>query len=657
MPARRAALLGLLLAACGALAWNRVRVQEPVVAPAPPAAHAPRLEDLSPAAQPGRVADAALVLGDFRSTLQGQTDAWLRDLGVDVQIATLALADVPIAQLAPRVFALRHIGESAPTGGILILLDPARQEARIEVSYALEGALPDAFVGRIAADQLAPYVSYHTAGMAVMDVVHELKDFVYLRAIQGGLALGQAYRERPEFREKERFLSGGAGAEVALSDIPVDRDFKARVPDARRARYAPSSDPLESVEAFLRVGRDMAGDPSLELFTPGSQCMSRGYPFAPFEQLERLRIMQASKPFTAIVRGDRAVVTSKRPAHAFVPILLHRIEGTWRVDLVETWKNLFFDGNGDYNLVNSNNPYAFGLAAYGNAPAYDVAALDLAGAPLAEVMEHLGQQKSAMAEYWLAELQFRNCFLSVDAFNHYEEALKRAPHDPLFQQVLGDRARYVGFYDLAVSAYSKLGPEGYIPIALTYREQGDYKRAAAWVRRAVQRNPYDTAALRLLRDVLGQAHDAGSREVDAQLAALGRDPTHKDLPLEVSFDPARPALHIDDTTQVGKTAVYDYSFFSVTLANPSARPVQITKVVLASAGTGSRSGLGDIKRYWSYPSGAPRLAPGESVRLDRTWGFTVDTPHEQLSYIFDVCWKGDGDVEQCGSHRLDLFAL
>src|SRR5678815_2743810 len=78
-----------------------------------------------------------------------------------------------------------------------------------------------------------------------------------------------------------------------------------------------------------------------------------------------------------IVQDDYAVATSKRPGRGFVPILLHREDGLWRIDLVETWKNLFFDSNGNYFLRNSNTPYAFALKQFGSGQWYNLRAMDL----------------------------------------------------------------------------------------------------------------------------------------------------------------------------------------------------------------------------------------------------------------------------------------
>ena len=665
---RRTRVLLILLLLTGAAAWNSLRVEQEEraatsaekarasSATAPGAPSDPSA--LSLESYPGAVADSAQTLSHFSDTLTWQAKTFMEDLGVEVHVVTLAAREQTSEALAAKVFGLRHVGEKAPTGGILVLLNPARREARIEVSYGLEPVLPDALVGRIAEDQLAPYAAYHFAGMAVMDALHFLKDFTAQQAIEGRLALDEEYRGRPYYAERTRFLSGGAGATVKVpnAEALAGRDFKTRVAEAPRARYAPGRDPLASAEALLRVQEDLAGDPSLELFTAGSQCMRRGYPVAPYEELERARTLIASKPWRVIEQGDRAVVSSDRPAPGFVPVLLVREEGLWRVDLVETWKNLFFGRDGNYSLKNSNNPYAFGLVAFGRGSFHAVAPWEFGDAPLEQVVAALEAKGGALSEFLLGEVLFCNCFLALDALRHYEEAARLGPAAPLIHETLARRAEYLGFFDLAIEAYSRLEDAALLDVARVYALKGEPAQAVSSARRAVELNPYDRDTLEALGGYLAAAGDpAGAKEIEAKLAALAASPERKDLPIGIRFDPPAPTLEIDAPTLVGTTKVYDHSHFAVTIENPTGRAVQIVRVSLRSAGTGDESGLGDIKGYWSYPAPGNRIPPGESIRFDKTWGFTSDTRNEQLSYWFDVCWRGDGDVRQCRSERLDMF--
>jgi tetratricopeptide (TPR) repeat protein len=383
--------------------------------------------------------------------------------------------------------------------------------------------------------------------------------------------------------------------------------------------------------------------------------MLESSPYAPFEQLERLERAEASKPLRVRVQGDHAVADSDRPAHGFVPILLERRDGRWRVDLVETWKNLFFDSKGDYHQKNNNHPYAFALDRFDAGGRYGVEPWQLATGDLAAVRRTLVQRGRAFDEYLLAELLYRNCWLPIDALSHYERAIELSPHNWLFNETLAGRAAFVGFHDLAASAYAELGSAGLLWLAQAQRAAGDGDAAIASARRALERDPYWIEAHDLLRALLEAKGDqSGARAEQARADAIRSDPRRPGAALTIAFDPPYPVLHSDAPTKVGDTDVYDHSYFAATLANPSGRAVEIESAILISDGTAERSGLGDIKDYWRYPSGSHRLRAGESVKFARTWGFTVKTGHQQLRYVFDVCWKADGE-RQCRDYRVDLF--
>jgi uncharacterized protein len=649
---RRLALLLVLLAlACAAaLWWHFGRETEPV-----PAA-APALAADDPGLPHPRVHDAAGILAPFGTRLGRMTDDFFQDLGIDVHVVTLGEAG-PIEAQSERVFRERGIGASAPTGGLLLLLNPVSRQARIEVGYSLEGGLTDLHMGRLARDQLAPYASYASAGMAAMDVLHYLRDQVYLAAIAGDIQLGEEFRRRPAFAPYERFYSGGAGARTRLSDVPIDADLKRPVPPERRARYAPSPDVKESVAAFLRATADLAGDPTLPLFTEGSRLMRAQYPLAPFEELKRLERIDASLPLVYRIEGDFAVATSDEPAAGFVPILLHREDGLWRVDLVETWKNLFFDPDGNYRLWNSNTPYRFGLGEFGKGRHQDIAPLPLAGGTIASELARLEERDDVLSTLRRAEIWLRNVFVFPRALADYEKAVQAAPKDPLVVQTLADRALYLGFPELAIPALRAAGPGHELTLAEAYHVDGNPEEANAWVARALDEDPYNLHALNW-RQYLADRH--GSEEEQqvarAAIALVASNPRKPVNPVWLRFEPEQPRFHPDTTIESDGVTVHDHSRFGVTMTNTSARPVVIESVRLTSQGTAAASGLGDVKDYWDYPSGGRRLAPGESVRFDKLWGFTVDTGHEHVRYSFRCCWHGEGEtVRQCRVQWVDVL--
>jgi tetratricopeptide (TPR) repeat protein len=433
------------------------------------------------------VEDRAGRIGAFERPIRYFADAMREQLGIDLRVVTLHQPGEDIEGLAERTFRELGVGDGAPTGGILVLLEVADSRARIEVSYTLEGVLPDALLSRLARDQLAPYASYSAVGMGVMDVASLLQRRLLAAAASGELVVPRAARDALAGR------SGGGGAQVAVPDVPFDRDLKRRIPDGERTRYAPSADPAESAEAFLRVRRELAGDPTLELFTEGSRVQRARYPFAPFEEWELLAAAEASRPFEIRVDGDHAIAASPRPARNFLPVLLERSGGVWRVDLVETFKSYRIDAQGEWVFWNAATPYA---AIAGERPRLDIAdvvPVDLGGEPIAEALARLEAALASAPElpaperarlhFELAEILYRNAWAVVAAFTHYEEALRLAPQEWLFLDTFARRGSFVGLPELAIPFLERAGPPGWSLAGLLYEEAGrDAEARRAWRR-------------------------------------------------------------------------------------------------------------------------------------------------------------------------------
>jgi tetratricopeptide (TPR) repeat protein len=438
------------------------------------------------------VDDAAELLFPLGTTIEGQCKGTRGDLGIDVRVVTRRAAGEDVAPLAERLFRELGVGEGAPTGGILIVLERDGGQARIEVSYSLEGVLPDVFLSRLARDQLVPYASHRAAGMAVMDVVHFLRNRLLDAAAAGELSLGPALRT-DALSQLLAARSGGAGAQVELPEVPSHAERKRRVPDELRARYAPSADPLESAEAFQRVRRDLVGDPTLELFTEGTRVMRARYPVAPYEELLRVDAFERAHPLRVQVRGDRAFVDTEKPARDFIPILLVREQGLWRIDLVETFKNFFFDEQGMFRLVNLANPYAVFLPGVWARTDDTLTPLPLPE-PLEDAIARLETSAAAGDRYRLAELLMRNCFLFAEAIPLYAEAARLAPGDAKIALTFADRATYLYMPEIAIDAVAALGPRYWSRLAWLHERAGQTELAKSYYRKALDRDPRNTYA-------------------------------------------------------------------------------------------------------------------------------------------------------------------
>ena len=455
-------------------------------------------------AQPARHVDDGLdVLGPFGVVVERQCRGMSDDLGIDVRVVTRRAGDEAVAPLAERTFRELGVGGEAPTGGILILLDADHGAARIEVSYSLEGIFPDVFTSRVARDQLVPYASHHATGMAVMDVLHFLRNRALDGVASGELQLAGALREPDHLSRLLIGHSGGAGAQVVVPEMPSHTEFKRRVPDARRALYAPSQDPMESVAALERTRADLVGDPTLELFTAGSRVMRERYPVAPYEDRLRAEAMQRAEPLELQVHGDLAFVSSRHPVRDFVPVLLVREQGLWRVDLVETFKYFRFDGEGNFRLDNRATPYAVFVP---EARAYyddSLAPIDLEGEPLEAALARLERSNDPESRFQLAELLMRNCFVSAEAIVLYAQAARARPHDPRYVLTFAERATNLGMAEAAIDAVAGLGPAysrnlGWLYELVGEREQAReaYRAALAWN----ARDEYSKSALERLSD-------------------------------------------------------------------------------------------------------------------------------------------------------------
>lgn len=314
---RRALVLLALLAGVAGGGFYMYRLDltpvEPLTTKASPIATPTRTATAQSTAY-ARIDDDAGILAPFVPRLARTADSFHADLGIDIRVITTTAGDESIEAQANAVFEQHQIGREAPVGGLLIVLNPHLASARIEVGYTLEGALTDQHMGRLARDQLAPYASYGAAGMAVMDVMHYLRDHVMLAVAMDRLTMPENLKTTKAYLDFEKFLSGGAGAKAKLASLPIDADLKKVIGAEQRLQYAPSSEPQESVEAFLRATMDLVGDPTLDLFTEGSRLMRKHYPYAPFEELRRLERIELSKPLMLVVQGDYAVATSDRPA-------------------------------------------------------------------------------------------------------------------------------------------------------------------------------------------------------------------------------------------------------------------------------------------------------------------------------------------------------
>ncbi len=148
---------------------------------------------------------------------------------------------------ANRLFREWGIGSDDEDNGVLLLIAMREREARIEVGYGLEGALPDARAGRILDNDLIPYMRQGDVDAAAVTAYRAIAEYVMAEYGQDAASLpeGGVYGQSV-MRELEGEVSVGplVVLGIALLGILLDCIFnRARVTKALM------------MMAFLRGGR------------------------------------------------------------------------------------------------------------------------------------------------------------------------------------------------------------------------------------------------------------------------------------------------------------------------------------------------------------------------------------------------------------------
>jgi uncharacterized protein len=121
----------------------------------------------------GRVIDRANVLSpQIEGQLQAQLEGYERSTGHQLAVLTVpSLEGDPIEDYTLRVVENWKLGKKDKDDGILLFVAVQDRKIRIEVGYGLEGDVPDAFVGRIIRDVMAPAFRQGDLGFGISRAV------------------------------------------------------------------------------------------------------------------------------------------------------------------------------------------------------------------------------------------------------------------------------------------------------------------------------------------------------------------------------------------------------------------------------------------------------------------------------------------------------
>ncbi len=286
---------------------------------------------------PLRIHDrVALMTSEETAGLEAQLDLFFRQFGIDAQALFEAFpAEANLNTVAVERFKRLAVGADAPDQrGILFVYDTTAERLRIEISYALEGQLPDALVGYLIDDHARYLFDAGEPAHAFSLAIRLLTD--RLRSAQ----LGGAFDPQAiAMLRRARYPAGGAGATGAS---PLGREsltaFPAPDANSPQASFAPGQDVETTYRRFLAwLGRGVFEADSA-LFTPDSRAYLAEWPMTP-AYLDRIFVVEYAQRFEIVEAGDHAILYSVSDPF-IAPYLFQRTAEGWQIDLTAGRNNV-----------------------------------------------------------------------------------------------------------------------------------------------------------------------------------------------------------------------------------------------------------------------------------------------------------------------------
>ncbi|MDN3521498.1 TPM domain-containing protein [Halomonas ramblicola] len=227
--------------------------------------------------------------------------------------------------------------------GLLLVLDAAADEVRLEVGHGLEAHYVDAFVAYLEARQMTEFF----AAGRVADGILASTELIVAQAQQAEGELVPAIAG-----------SGGAGARLPAR-LDAGRSAPSDAPLAAEAGAAPR----EVLVAYRRAMEERNDNPALDIYSRATRDMLADWVMTP-AQMDNLARSLASCAVEREVTGDegrRAVLLAPLAERQCPPYFLVREEGAWRLDLATMMRAVRFGRDNSWRL----EPGALGLYGFG----------------------------------------------------------------------------------------------------------------------------------------------------------------------------------------------------------------------------------------------------------------------------------------------------
>ncbi|HSR73122.1 MAG TPA: TPM domain-containing protein [Kiloniellales bacterium] len=292
---------------------------------------------------------AALMSEDQRDRLAEYHAYLTRDHDIDYRVVTARdLGDINRFAVE-RFEAIAQTSRSESGRGLLLVIDAARDLVRLEVSYALEGVYPDAFVAYIEQRQMVPFF----ARGRVADGILAATELIITRAQNAAANAGFE-------TEVWSSASGGAGA---TAPARLDAGPEPIVPRVEMPAQAPAErTPARTLQAYFAAMQARNADPELGIYTPETRRMLRGWVMTPAQMDNVVRTYRACHAEATRFgpAGRYAVIRYLVAERACAPWFFRRTKDGWALDLTMMQRAVRFGRSNAWHFAPGvAHPYRF----------------------------------------------------------------------------------------------------------------------------------------------------------------------------------------------------------------------------------------------------------------------------------------------------------
>lgn len=257
-----------------------------------------------------------------------------------------------IDSLAARMMSDWEIGRKTHgLKGMLFLMALKERLVRFEVGYDIEGIYPDAFVGYIEQDQMAPFFELGRIGDGISATLEMIIARAYEKIDENAYTPDDGVRN-----DGDTHYSGGSGAKRSIAvgslRVPEIIPYTGEI----QSYFSPQPTPALAFLRDIEKNRRHIRGYDFDLYTDETRAVSRNWPCTGAQMDNQVRDTRG-KGFKVYTRKNRAVAVFPPKNRNNAPFFFERCDRGWQVDIASMSRLIHFDMRNRFHMTFAENPY------------------------------------------------------------------------------------------------------------------------------------------------------------------------------------------------------------------------------------------------------------------------------------------------------------